>query len=265
VRILLMSALVVIGAACTATELPVSANICQDSRVIEATEERAQSGEVFEGACKSFTMPYRENGRIVDVQIARLLSGFRYEGDAVGSRWEDVVLLPSGELIDLGYFIALEHNYPGARAYAHKAANIGEECPINSCSAPLLFEPVLEKRLRRLCITYDMRPPYTGSFAECADGEIFPGQIDVAEGAVVWPAAKDVVCKQILLDAGMDCAGDLGVTFRPELNVAPDGALMYFVDVDFTPVTRPSDCGSFIYRVYPAEARATWMAGIGCP
>src|SRR5688572_29092023 len=260
-----MSALVVIGAACTATELPVSANICQDSRVIEATEERAQSGEVFEGACKSFTMPYRENGRIVDVQIARLLSGFRYEGDAVGSRWEDVVLLPSGELIDLGYFIALEHNYPGARAYAHKAANIGEECPINSCSAPLLFEPVLEKRLRRLCITYEMRLPYTGSFAECADGEIFPGQIDVAEGAVVWPAAKDVVCKQILLDAGMDCAGNLGVTFRPELNVAPDGALMYFVDVDFTPVTRPSDCGSFIYRVYPAEARATWMAGIGCP
>ncbi|HKP27524.1 MAG TPA: hypothetical protein VJV39_26890 [Dongiaceae bacterium] len=195
---LMLMALALLGAACTASRPPVSADICQDARILAAMKEREKRPGVGTSACKSYTMPYRENGRIVDVQVARLVSGVYFSGDAGATRWEHIVALPDGELVDLGWFTALEFNYPAARAYAHKAANIGEECPIQSCS-PLLFTPVLEKRARRLCVTYDLRLPYTGSFAECADGEIFPGQIGVAEGAVVWPAAKEIVCKQILL------------------------------------------------------------------
>ena len=263
---LILAALALLSAACAVSRPPMNADICQDPRILAAMKEREKRPGVGTSDCKSYTMPYRENEQVVDVQVARLVSGIYYSMDVGDTRWEHLVILPDGELIDLGWFLALEFNYPGARAYAHKAANIGEECPIQGCS-PLLFTPVLEKRIKRLCVTYDMKLPYTGSFAECADGEIFPGQIGVAEGAVVWPAAKEIVCKQILLDAGMDCASDPSVAFKPELNVTPDGALMYFVDVDFRPLTRPSDCGSFIYRVYPAQAQATWMAGIGfgCP
>lgn len=62
----------------------------------------------------------------------------------------------------------------------------------------------------------------------------------------------------------MDCANDPGVTLKPKLNVAPDGALMYLVNVDFTPLRPAQDCGSFTYRVDPTEARATWIVGAGC-
>lgn len=254
------------GAACVASQPPVGADICQDPRIVDYMRDKAPRVVPEKPECVSSTQQYRENGKIVDVQVARVFDGWYQSYDVMDRSWTFFVLLPDDELAQLGAFWPAEGKGYEATLYAREITNLKNECPEARCDSrnAIVFDSVLEKRIRRLCMTYDMKLPYTGSFYECADRKIISGNIELAEGAVGWSAASDIACMTVFTDFGAGCSVRYS-RVASELRNEPDGTLAYYVHINLGPDIPDANCRAYLYRVEPMGGTPTLMEKSHCP
>jgi hypothetical protein len=263
---LILYSFALLGAACATSQPPVSADICQDSRIVDHMRNSAPGLSPAKPECISATQRYRDNGKIVDVPVARVFDGWEVSYDVVEQRWTFFVRLPDGDLARLGAFWPAVNQGFEATLYAREVTVLKNECPDSRCESDgaALFLPVLEKRIRRLCMTYDMKPPYTGSFYECADRKVIPGNIELAGSALDWSAASDIACMAVFTEVGVGCSSWYSSIAR-ELRDEPDGILAYYIHITLGPDIPDTNCRAYQYRVGPMDGIATLIEKSRCP
>jgi hypothetical protein len=101
---LILFSFALFGVACATSKPPVSADICRDPRIVDHMRVSAPRVAPGKPECVSSTQRYRENGKIVDVQVARVFDGWHLSYDVMEESWTFFVLLPDGELARLGAF-----------------------------------------------------------------------------------------------------------------------------------------------------------------
>lgn len=164
-------------------------DFCSDPRIVS----EMQKVEEVAPQCTASRVPFRHGDRVVDVAVASVLRGIEMSTDVGFDVTDSIVRLPDDRLVNLGRSAPVPLLDRAGLAAVMRALDI--DADLSSATAlQEFYAPVLEVTKRGYCVTYEMKPPFAGSVAQCAGSSTFFLEATYMPGATTWRQAPGLAC-----------------------------------------------------------------------
>lgn len=225
----------------------VVSDICSDPRVIAERERWRPKPTADLPACDASTITFREGEEDTEIAVARVLRRYVISGDMVWAEMESLVRLPDNRVANLGEKAPVPIAQYHAQNYLTEALDMNAGANGQPCCFEVkkFYKPVLESDQRGYCVTYYMKPPFTGSFGHCNIHDKMEGEVGYADGVLTWQQAFDIMCQLADRSSSGDClVRDMRLAADERGDAVYEGVVLRFL-------TRqtPATFKHFTYRV----------------
>jgi hypothetical protein len=167
------------------------------------------------GKCSISSMPYRIDGRTVQVDIAAVEAGWELGIDVIVEKIVPLMRLPSGKIVRLKELPSFSRHAEIARAFGFEQFGLDPE---------MIYEyQALESISGRYCAVYAAKYPFEGRLEDCGSPSRQKNSLGLAPGVISAAQARAAVCAQLKV---RDCRGLRSL----KLTRKEDGTLIYVVD-----------------------------------
>jgi hypothetical protein len=162
-------------------------DFCSDPRImVEMQRQDPKLEPMGQPWCEASKVAFRRDDKVTEIPVAQVLRGTSRSYDVVLIVSDSIVRLPEDRLVNLGPNSPLPIQDNG-RLERHLRRVFGMD--VNRPPTPQFdrfYSAFLELTKRGYCVTYDMKPPFTGQLSECIGIPGFIGEVSLMPGATTW-------------------------------------------------------------------------------